>query len=89
MQVFCLLGGVCLDAGDAARARELYLNACRMQPSCSSWFGAGTACIALDKLDEAVRADPHMGGRGRSPFLIQTRFENWLLAMCFSHERGC
>jgi len=51
-----LLGKLCLDAGDSARAKELFLYACRQQPSCTSWLGAGQACHALGELEQAEEA---------------------------------
>ncbi len=51
-----LLGRLCLDAGDGSRAKELFLYACRQQPSCTSWLGAGQACHALGELEQAEEA---------------------------------
>ena len=51
-----LLGRLSLDAGDAARAKELFLYACRQAPSCTSWLGAGQACHALGEAAEAEEA---------------------------------
>ena len=51
-----LLGQLCLDAGDNARAKELFLYACRQAPSCTSWRGAGVACLRLDELGQAEEA---------------------------------
>ena len=48
-----LLGRLCLDAGESARAKELFLYACRQRPSCTSWLGAGQACHALGELEQA------------------------------------
>jgi len=50
------LGNLCLADGEFARAKELYILACRQQPSCSSWLGVGTACLNLHQLDEAEEA---------------------------------
>lgn len=47
------LGAVCQSEGDAARARHLFLHASRLSPSCTSWLGAGVACLALELYDEA------------------------------------
>lgn len=47
------LGALAHAAGDADRARYLFLHACRLEPSCSSWLGAGKACLALAKYVEA------------------------------------
>ena len=44
---------LCLDAGESARAKELFLYACRQRPSCTSWLGAGQACHALGELEQA------------------------------------
>lgn len=53
VQVLLLLGGLCLEAGDASRARELYLFACRAASSCAAWLGAGSASLDLGELAEA------------------------------------
>lgn len=47
------LGSLAHAAGDADRARYLFLHACRLEPSCSSWLGAGKGCLALAKYVEA------------------------------------
>ncbi|KAL3926126.1 MAG: hypothetical protein SGPRY_003450 [Prymnesium sp.] len=35
---------------------ELYLLACRQQPSCSSWLGVGASCLNLHQWEEAEEA---------------------------------
>jgi len=50
------LGTLCLHSGEPARAKELFLLACRQMPSCTSWLGVGTACLKLHQLDEAEEA---------------------------------
>jgi len=52
-QVLLLLGRLCLDASDWTRAKELFLQACRLAPSCTSWLGAGSACLRLKHKAEA------------------------------------
>ena len=47
------LGALSHSAGDAERARHLFLHACRLEPSCTSWLGAGSACLVLGRHDEA------------------------------------
>lgn len=47
------LGALSLGAGDATRARYLFLHASRLEPSCASWLGAGSACLALSEYAEA------------------------------------
>jgi len=50
------LGTLCLHSGEPARAKELFLLACRQMPSCTSWLGVGMASLALHQLDEAEEA---------------------------------
>jgi len=56
LSALLLLGRLCLDAGDYARARELFLYACRQSPSCTSWLGAGQACHGLGDAEQAEEA---------------------------------
>lgn len=51
-----LLGDLCLAAGDNARAKEVHLYACRQAPSCTSWLGAGVACLRLGEVGQAEEA---------------------------------
>lgn len=53
VDVLVHLGRLALDAGDASRARFVFLHASRLQPSCSTWLGAGTACLQLGEVAEA------------------------------------
>ena len=52
-QVLLLLGRLQLDKGEWTKAKEVFLQACRLAPSCSSWLGAGTACLRLKHRAEA------------------------------------
>jgi len=52
-QVLLLLGRLQLDKGEWTRAKEVFLQACRLAPSCSSWLGAGAACLRLKHRAEA------------------------------------
>ena len=58
MSALLLLGELCLGAGDNARAKEVYLYACRAPsvPSCTAWLGAGVACLCLGEKDQAEEA---------------------------------
>lgn len=51
-----LLGKLCLDDGDNARAKELFLFACRQNPCCTAWLGAGVACLRLGEASQAEEA---------------------------------
>jgi hypothetical protein len=41
---------------DALIAKEMYLKACKIAPTSQSWLGAGRACFALEKYEEAEDA---------------------------------
>jgi Flp pilus assembly protein TadD len=44
------------DESLALIAKEMYLKACKINPTSESWLGTGRACFALSKLDEAEDA---------------------------------
>jgi len=50
------LGKLSLQSGDNAKAKELFMLACRDAPSCTAWLGVGTACLRLGQKDEAEEA---------------------------------
>jgi len=50
------LGKLSLEGGDNAKAKELFMLACRDAPSCTAWLGVGTACFRLGQFDEAEEA---------------------------------
>jgi tetratricopeptide (TPR) repeat protein len=56
LSALLLLGQLCLDAADDARAKEVFLYACRQAPSCTSWLGAGVACRRLGEMGQAEEA---------------------------------
>ena len=49
------LGQLCLDSDENTRAKELFLLACRQQPSCTAWLGVGTACYELAQYAEVIQ----------------------------------
>jgi len=53
VQVLLCLGRVCLGGGDYARAKAVFLQACRLAPSCTAWLGAGAASLRLKHKAEA------------------------------------
>lgn len=50
------LGKLSLETGSNAKAKELFLLACRSNPSCTAWLGVGTACLRLGQKAEAEEA---------------------------------
>jgi len=50
------LGEIYLDKEEYLKAKDVYLMACRRQPTCLTWLGVGTACYRLNELSEAEDA---------------------------------
>lgn len=44
------------DESLALISKDMYLKACQLNPTSDSWLGAGRACFALGKYDEAEDA---------------------------------
>ena len=57
-----LLGRLQLDKGEWTRAKDVFLQACRLAPSCSSWLGAGAAVATAGRTGGGSAAE---GARAR------------------------
>ncbi|CAF0731760.1 unnamed protein product [Adineta ricciae] len=57
--VYIRLGAILLSKGAEAsytEAKEVFLNACRFQPTCTTYLGLGIACYRLNQFDDAEEA---------------------------------
>ncbi|CAF0845464.1 unnamed protein product [Rotaria sordida] len=57
--VYIRLGAILLSEGNESsysEAKEIFLRACRYQPTCTTYLGLGVACYRLNQYDDAEEA---------------------------------
>ncbi|CAF0848612.1 unnamed protein product [Didymodactylos carnosus] len=54
--LYVRLGSILLAEESYAEAKDIFLRACRHQPTCTTWLGVGVACYRMNQYDDAEEA---------------------------------
>ncbi|CAF0951914.1 unnamed protein product [Adineta steineri] len=85
--VYIRLGAILLSEGTESsygEAKEVFLNACRFQPTCTTYLGLGIACYRMNQYDDAEEA------LTEANFLNNQNAEVWayLTLICLQTKRN-